>query len=150
MDFETETDAQDAVKYMDGSTLLERRIQVRPAGDRKEREAGQRHGFEFQQRQAPLQQAPRQAYGYRVEIEVRRWAFSLFLLRLFASPRRFVLTLLCVCSCVVQNLGPRTSWQDLKDFGRRAGPSVKYADIFEGPSGKCGYVDEAAATVGGA
>jgi hypothetical protein len=40
----------------------------------------------------------------------------------------------------VENIASRTSWQDLKDFGRTAGQSVKYADIYEGPSGKCGYV----------
>ena len=38
----------------------------------------------------------------------------------------------------VENLGDRTSWQDLKDFGRQAGGSIKYADIFNKPEGKSG------------
>ena len=156
IEFETETDAVDAVRYMDGTTLLERRIHVRPAGDRREREreaAGRGAPFEYQQRPPMQQGAPRQAYGYRVEVEVRTQARSArVLIAMVASPclQRGLLTSPHVCISArcrdvlsIQNLAPRTSWQDLKDFGRRAGNSVKYAEVFEGPSGRCGYVDEA-------
>lgn len=33
------------------------------------------------------------------------------------------------CRCLAEGLSERTSWQDLKDFGREAGP-VAYADVF--------------------
>ena len=67
VEFESEVDASDAVSFMHNSNLLERRIIVRPAGEPKVR--GERPQGDFQ-RAAPLSGAPRQAYGYRIEIEV--------------------------------------------------------------------------------
>lgn len=61
IEFAEEADAIDALKYMDGTELMGRRIMVKPPGDRKPKLDG-----------PPKPGGPtRQPYGYRVEIDVR-------------------------------------------------------------------------------
>lgn len=38
----------------------------------------------------------------------------------------------------IEGLDSRTSWQDLKDFARKAGSSVVFADVFMDRGRKCG------------
>jgi RNA recognition motif-containing protein len=85
IEFEAENDAIDALKYMDGSIMLERRLAVRPAGQPNAQRrpfggegggAGGGHGG------APLPIAPRPnvAYGFRIEVEVSLRTNAFFLL----------------------------------------------------------------------
>ena len=61
IEFAEEADAIDALKYMDSTELMGRRIMVKPPGDRKPKLDG-----------PPKPGGPtRQPYGYRVEIDVR-------------------------------------------------------------------------------
>lgn len=41
----------------------------------------------------------------------------------------------------IEGVPEKTSWQDLKDFGRQAAEAIKYADVHHTTDkGKCGYV----------
>ena len=120
IEFEEEVDASDAIKFMDGSVLQERKLNVRAASSRDRAERGPSGppggggpgGYPSAPSNdfrgpPPPRGAGGVAYGFRVEIE---------------------------------NIAEKTSWQDLKDFGRQAGESIKYADIFNKPEGKSGLV----------
>lgn len=142
IEFEEEVDASDAIKFMDGTTMKDRRIAVRPCGGRTRdgpREGPPGGGFRGGFGGPPG--GDRDRYGGPPSSYDRAGASSYGREGGFDRPRGndrpgqaygFRIE--------AEGLADKTSWQDLKDFGRQAGQSIKYAEIFTNDTGKCGYV----------
>ncbi|CDU23583.1 related to pre-mrna splicing factor srp55 [Sporisorium scitamineum] len=113
VEFEHPRDAEDAVKDFDGKNFMGERIVVQHAksGERRREPAGygsdpyDRRGGSSYGRDAPSSRyaAPPPP---RREPRIRRGQFR----------------------CIISNLPPNTSWQDLKDIGREHG-SISFADV---------------------
>ncbi|CBQ69540.1 related to pre-mrna splicing factor srp55 [Sporisorium reilianum SRZ2] len=111
VEFEHPRDAEDAVKDFDGKNFMGERILVQHAksGERRRAEpAG--YASDPYDRRGGARDAPSSRYGAppppRREPRLRRGQFR----------------------CVISNLPPNTSWQDLKDIGREHG-SISFADV---------------------
>ncbi len=110
VEFEHPRDAEDAVKDFDGRNFMGERIVVQHAksGERRREPAG--YGADpYDRRGGPPGREPPSRYGApppRREPRIRRGQFR----------------------CIVSNLPPNTSWQDLKDIGREHG-SISFADV---------------------
>lgn len=117
VEFEHPRDAEDAVKDFDGKNFMGERIVVQHAKAserrREPREPYGGGGDSYDRRGGGSsygRDAPSSRYGAppppRREPRVRRGQFR----------------------CIVSNLPPNTSWQDLKDIGREHG-SISFADV---------------------
>ncbi|KAJ9475668.1 Nucleolar protein 3 [Pseudozyma hubeiensis] len=115
VEFEHPRDAEDAVKDFDGKNFMGERIVVQHAksGERRREPAG--YGADSYDRRGGGgssygRDAPSSRYGAppapKREPRLRRGQFR----------------------CIVSNLPPNTSWQDLKDIGREHG-SISFADV---------------------
>lgn len=110
VEFEHPRDAEDAVKDFDGRNFMGERIVVQHAksGERRREPAGYGAGSSGYGRDAPPSRygGGAAAPPPRREPRLRRGQFR----------------------CIVSNLPPNTSWQDLKDIGREHG-AVSFADV---------------------
>lgn len=115
VEFEHPRDAEDAVKDFDGKNFMGERIVVQHAksGERRREPAG--YGADPYDRRGGGgdrygREPPSSRYGAppppRRDARLRRGQFR----------------------CIVSNLPPNTSWQDLKDIGREHG-SISFADV---------------------
>lgn len=154
VEFEEEVDARDAIKYMDGSVMCERRIAVRPCGPSRavrEQPRGPPPPGPYPERGYP-ERGPDRGYGGASERGYGGPPERDYPDRgaplpppsgdRFSGPpppMRGPAGVAYGYRVEVENLSARTSWQDLKDFGRQAGGSIKYADVFNGEQGKTGY-----------
>lgn len=112
IEFEHPRDAEDAVKDFDGKNFMGERIVVQHAksAERRREPAADSYGRRDGRDGGYGRDAPSSRYGApppaRREPRLRRGQFR----------------------CIVSNLPPNTSWQDLKDIGREHG-SVSFADV---------------------
>ena len=128
---EEERDAADAIRLLDGTQMGDRRLSVRPPGPPKHL----REQYGGYPPRGGYSGPPRGGYGgdrsgYNRYSEEERYRGGDSRPAGIAYGYRVE----------VENMAEKTSWQDLKDFGRRAGESVKYSDIFNLENGqKSGY-----------
>lgn len=115
VEFEHPRDAEDAIKDFDGKNFMGERIIVQQAKSAERRREPAGYASDPYDRRAGGgssygRDAPSSRYGAppapRREPRVRRGQFR----------------------CIVSNLPPNTSWQDLKDIGREHG-AVSFADV---------------------
>lgn len=114
VEFEHPRDAEDAVKDFDGKNFMGERIVVQHAksGERRREPAGY-----------PSEPFDRRGAGssYGRDPPSSRYAAP-------PAPRREPRVRRGQFRCIVSNLPPNTSWQDLKDIGREYG-SISFADV---------------------
>ncbi|SOV06229.1 related to pre-mrna splicing factor srp55 [Ustilago sp. UG-2017a] len=113
VEFEHPRDAEDAVKDFDGKNFMGERIVVQHAkqSERRRPEPAGYGSDPYDRRGGGGGREPPSRYGSSV-----------------APPRREPRLRRGQFRCIVSNLPPNTSWQDLKDIGREHG-SVSFADV---------------------